>query len=116
MAATGAVRSPMLVPTFTSPDPKVAIVGAYIQMMQLENITEQNLLLFFFLGGGGVTLTAAEATLEASNVRLSIVLSSLIPSAFARIFTLLSFVETANSIPSLLNLIQGEACRISRPG
>ena len=54
--------------------------------------------------------TAAEATLDASNVRFSIVLSSLIPSEFARILTPLSFVETANSIPSLLNLMQGEAC------
>lgn len=71
-------------------------------------------------GWGGVlgvfTLTAAEATLEASNVRFSTVLRSLIPSAFAKILTPLSFVETANSIPSLLNLIQGEACRFSRPG
>lgn len=58
------------------------------------------------------TLTiATEGTLEASNVRFSTVFSSRIPSGFAKILTPLSFVETANNIPSLLNLIQGEACR-----
>ena len=57
---------------------------------------------------------AAEAALEASNARFSTVRSSLIPSAFAKILTPLSLVETANSIPSLLNLIHGEACRFQR--
>lgn len=130
MAATGGARSPMLVPTVISADPKVPKEGAYIQIMQLENIIEKDLLFLHTHvraggggGGGGVlgvlgvfTLTAAEATLEASNVRLSTVLRSLSPSAFAKILTPLSFVETANNIPSLLNLIQGEACRFSRPG
>lgn len=125
MAATGGARSPMLVPTVISVDPKVPKEGgAYIQIMQLENIIETDLLFLHMhvhvRGWGGVlgvfTLTAAEATLEASNVRFSTVLRSLIPSAFAKILTPLSFVETANSIPSLLNLIQGEACRFSRPG
>lgn len=125
MAATGGARSPMLVPTVISADPKVPKEGAYIQIMQLENIIEKDLLFLHThvrAGGGGVgvlgvfTLTAAEATLEASNVRLSTVLRSLSPSAFAKILTPLSFVETANNIPSLLNLIQGEACRFSRPG
>lgn len=125
MAATGGARSPMLVPTVISVDPKVPKEGgAYIQIMQLENIIETDLLFLHMhahvQGWGGVlgvfTLTAAEATLEASNVRFSTVLRSLIPSAFAKILTPLSFVETANSIPSLLNLIQGEACRFSRPG
>ena len=125
MAATGGARSPMLVPTVISVDPKAPKEGgAYIQIMQLENIIETDLLFLHMhahvRGWGGVlgvfTLTAAEATLEASNVRFSTVLRSLIPSAFAKILTPLSFVETANSIPSLLNLIQGEACRFSRPG
>lgn len=125
MAATGGARSPMLVPTVISADPKVPKEGAYIQIMQLENIIEKDLLFLHTHvraggGGGGVlgvfTLTAAEATLEASNVRLSTVLRSLSPSVFAKILTPLSFVETANNIPSLLNLIQGEACRFSRPG
>lgn len=40
MAATGAARSPMLVPTATFADPKVAIVGTYI-MLLLGNIIEQ---------------------------------------------------------------------------
>lgn len=54
---------------------------------------------------------AAEEILEASKERRSTVLSSLIPSVFARIFMPLSFVETASKIPSLLNRIHGEACR-----
>lgn len=107
MAATGAARSPMLVPTATFADPKVAMVGTYI-MMPLGNIIERICQVW------GKKSTLTEATLEASNVRFSTDLSSRIPSPFARILTPLSFVETANSIPSLLNLIQGEACRFLR--
>jgi hypothetical protein len=112
MAATGVARSPMLVPTATFADPKEAMGGTYI-MMPLGKIIEQ----IGQVWGKKNTLTeAAEATLEASNVRFSADLSSRIPSPFARILTPLSFVETANSIPSLLNLIQGEACRFLRQG
>lgn len=63
-----------------------------------------------------LTLTkAVDTTLEASKVRFSTVLSNRMPSEFASILTPLSFVETANKIPSLLNLIQGEACKYVKP-
>lgn len=56
MAATGGARSPMVVPTVISADPKVPKEGAYIQIMQLENIIEKDLLFLHThvrAGGGG---------------------------------------------------------------
>lgn len=58
----------------------------------------------------GVTFAAGpEAMLDASTARLPMDRTSLTPIEFARIFTLFSLVETANSIPELLNRMQGEA-------
>lgn len=58
----------------------------------------------------GVTFAAvSEAILEASSAPLPKDRISLAPIEFARIFTLFSLVETANSIPDALNRMQGEA-------
>uniref|UniRef100_A0A2P2LW39 Uncharacterized protein n=1 Tax=Rhizophora mucronata TaxID=61149 RepID=A0A2P2LW39_RHIMU len=83
MGATVAARSAIVVPTVALADTKLLIAGTFT--------------------------TAAEVDLEASKRRFSTVLSSLSPSEFAKTLTLLSFVETASNIPSLLNLIHGEA-------
>uniref|UniRef100_A0A2P2LW27 Uncharacterized protein n=1 Tax=Rhizophora mucronata TaxID=61149 RepID=A0A2P2LW27_RHIMU len=83
MGATGAARSTIVVPRVALADMKLPIAGVFT--------------------------TAAEAALHASDGRFSTLLSNLIPSEFAKTLTLLSFVETASSIPSLLNLIHGEA-------
>ena len=115
----------MLVPTVMLDDPNVPIAGACIltKKIHIVNTTkeanesddmEKNKTIQT-KGKPFTFTTATEAALEASYVRLSTVLSNLIPSEFAKILIPLSFVETANSIPSLLNLIDGEACRILRP-
>lgn len=48
-------------------------------------------------------------TFEAAPARFSMERISRIPSALASILVPFSLVDTANSVPSLLNRIQGEA-------
>lgn len=100
----------MLVPTVMLGDPNVPIAGACTLMqIHIVNTTKVAKESEDMPKRKFTFKTATEAALEASYVRHSTVLSNLIPSEFARILIPLSFVETANKIPSLLNLIEGEA-------